>query len=190
LVGYAAVFDSPTDLGWFVEVVERGAFTETINQDDIRALVDHNSGRIIGRNKSGTLALSEDERGLLVDITLPDTQAGRDIRESVKRGDIDGQSFAFDTLDDAWETKDGKEYRTLTRVKLYDVGPVAFPAYPDTTVAVRSFGDHQTQTAAQADATRDPNNAPTEPGKPAAADVVAHQTDWERTQRHATAVGE
>lgn len=148
IVGYAAVFDSPTDLGWFTESVARGAFTDTIKNDDVRALVDHDPSRIIGRTSAGTLALSEDKKGLHMEITPADTTVGRDILESVARGDVDGASFSFDVLEEKWERSDkddddgegrSKEHRTLLRVKLYDVGPVSFPAYDDTVVSTRSW---------------------------------------------------
>lgn len=139
IVGYAAVFERETDLGWFTEEVAPGAFKETIEDDDIRSLVDHDSSRILGRTSAETLRVSEDERGLRMEIDVPDTSAGRDIVTSIKRGDVDGASFSFDVLDDKWETRDGKDHRTLERVKLYDVGPVTFPAYTDTTVAARSL---------------------------------------------------
>jgi len=139
LSGYAAVFNrSSVDLGWFTEEIAPGAFTEALQQDDVRALVDHDSSRILGRTKSGTLRLSEDDVGLRMEVDLPDTTAGRDINESVKRGDVSGASFGFRVKDADWETKDGKDHRTLRSVELFDVGPVTFPAYPDTAVAVRS----------------------------------------------------
>ncbi len=140
IVGYAAVFDTDTDMGWFIERVARGAFTETIKKDDIRALVDHDPVRILGRKKAGTLRLKEDSKGLRMEIDIPSTTAGADITESINRGDVDGASFAFRTIDDRWETKDGKEHRTLLKAKVQDVGPVTFPAYPQATIGLRDAG--------------------------------------------------
>jgi len=143
IIGYAAVFDTlSVPLGWdggFREKIAKGAFAKTIKKDDIRALVDHESGKIIGRNKAGTLTLEEDKKGLLVEITPPDTQTGRDIVTSIERGDVDGMSFGFETVTDEWHTEDKKEIRTLIEVNLFDVSLVTFPAYTSTTVAVRSF---------------------------------------------------
>ena len=137
--GYAAVFNKLSEeMGCFREKILPGAFTKTIKNDDIRALVDHDSSRILGRNTAGTLALTEDDKGLKVDITPPDTSIGRDILVSIERGDVSGMSFGFQTINDEWNTVDGEEVRTLTEVKLFDVSPVTFPAYPDTSVAVRS----------------------------------------------------
>lgn len=185
LVGYAAVFNSRADLGWFTEEIEPGAFRETIADDDIVALVSHNPQTILGRKRAKTLALREDDKGLFIDITLPDTQHGRDIRESVRRGDIDGQSFGFDTLDDEWRTEDGKEHRILKRVKLYDVGPTPFPAYPDTSVAVRSRDrwreEHDDDTATPEAERRETENTPS-----GSVDALAH---LQRIQRHAEALG-
>ncbi|HHW13481.1 MAG TPA: hypothetical protein GXX28_00935, partial [Firmicutes bacterium] len=66
IVGHAAVFDTITDLGWFQERVARGAFAESIRVDDVRALFNHDPNIVLGRNKAGTLRLSEDETGLAV----------------------------------------------------------------------------------------------------------------------------
>lgn len=138
--GHAAVFNSETDLGWFRERIAPGAFTESIGKDDVRALFNHDSNHILGRNTAGTLTMREDERGLYVEIDPPDTQVGRDLVTSIERGDISQMSFGFQTIKDSWETneKETKDLRTLEKVKLWDVSPVTFPAYQDTDVAVRS----------------------------------------------------
>jgi HK97 family phage prohead protease len=140
MVGYAALFDSPSqDLGGFVERIAHGAFTRAIHQDDVRALFNHNPDRILGRNKSGTLRMSEDGTGLRVEIDPPDAQWARDLMSSMARGDIDQMSFGFSVDDDQWEKRDGKTVRTLKAVSLYDVSPVTYPAYLDTSIALRSM---------------------------------------------------
>ena len=142
IVGYAAVFGrSSVDLGGFTEEIAPGAFRKAIEEDDIRALVDHDSSRIVGRLSAGTLRLSEDEVGLRMEIDLPNTTVGRDLRESVERGDITGASFGFQTVSDEWRMQDGEHHRVLKDVRLFDVGPVTFPAYPDTEVATRSLSE-------------------------------------------------
>ncbi|MFA5423831.1 MAG: HK97 family phage prohead protease [Phycisphaerae bacterium] len=149
IVGYAAVFEKLSELlgiGDFREKIAKGAFAETIINDDIRALVDHDSSRILGRNKAGTLVLREDDTGLMSEIMPPDTTIGRDIVQSIKRGDITGMSFGFRTISDIWETIDGIAIRTLRKVQLFDVSPVTFPAYPDTSVAVRSLEQWKKET--------------------------------------------
>ena len=139
--GYAAVFNSRSeDLGGFVEVIKPGAFARTLTDGaDVRALVGHDSNQVIGRNKAGTLDVFEDDHGLKVEIDPPDTTVGRDIVESVRRGDIDSMSFGFIVETDSWNTEDGQEVRTLEDVELLEVSVVAWPAYQDTEVAVRSM---------------------------------------------------
>jgi len=140
--GHAAVFNQlsvPLGGGWFRERIEPGAFSKTIKSDDIRALWNHDDNYVLARNKSGTLKLSEDEKGLFVSITPPDTTWARDLCVTIKRKDVDQMSFAFDVLGETWVKENGENIRTLTEVKLYDVSPVTYPAYPQTDVAVRSM---------------------------------------------------
>lgn len=141
IVGYPAIFNKLSlDLGGFREKISPGAFTNTLDKgDDVRALVDHDPGKILGRNTSKTLKLEQNTKGLKATIKPADTQAGRDIVTSLTRGDIDGMSFGFRTITDKWETIDGEEIRTLEEVELFDVSVVTYPAYPDTSVAVRSL---------------------------------------------------
>lgn len=147
LTGYAAVFDTLSVVLYqmFREKIARGAFASTLG-DDIRALWNHDTNVPLGRTKAGTLRLAEDAHGLRVEIDPPDTQAGRDAVESIRRGDVDQMSFGFDVLGDEWDQgEDGQLIRTLTKIKLYEVSPVVFPAYPQTTVSARTdpgaFGD-------------------------------------------------
>lgn len=140
LAGYSAVFGRDSvDLGGFTEEIAPGAFTNTLKDDDVRALIDHDSSRILGRSSAKTLRLAEDKTGLRMEVDLPDTTNGRDIAESVSRGDVTGQSFSFRVIEDEWNTKGEMAHRTLKEVRLFDVGPVTFPAYPDTSVAMRSL---------------------------------------------------
>ena len=158
IVGHAAVFNSPTFIegffGGFNEEVAPGAFKESIENDDVRALFNHDPNLILGRNKSGTLTLSEDEKGLRYEIDPPDNSAGRDALESIERGDVDGSSFGFRVEQQTWTENDGDEpdHRLLQKVKLFDVSPVTFPAYPDTDVAKRQ---HQEFRAARGTDTKD-----------------------------------
>lgn len=137
--GHAAVFDSPTDLGWFIEQIEPGAFRKAIARDDVRALMNHDPNYVLGRNRAGTLSLAEDNVGLAMSIDPPDTQWANDLLVSMERGDISQCSFGFRTIKDAWdETDPNKPIRTLCEVELFDVSVVTFPAYPDTDAQVRS----------------------------------------------------
>lgn len=139
--GHAAVFNQLSeDLGGFREQIAPGAFTDAIKQDDVRALWNHNSDYVLGRNRSGTLTLAEDARGLAVEIDAPDTQWARDLLVSLKRGDVNQMSFGFSLRPNGqdWAKDDsGQVVRTLKRLRLYDVSPVTYPAYPQTDVGVR-----------------------------------------------------
>ena len=137
--GYAAMFNQLSDpiLG-FREQVAPGCFAESLKADDIRALFNHNPDAVLGRTSAKTLRLKEDAKGLAIEIDPPDTQIGRDVMAMIKRGDINQMSFGFICQDEAWEKSGQTEaVRTLRKVKLFDVSPVTFPAYPQTTVAVR-----------------------------------------------------
>lgn len=150
LAGYAAVFNSDTDIGgWWTERVAPGAFTDTIG-GDIRALIDHDTGRIIGRTKSGTLRLKQDERGLAVEIDVPNTTNGNDLWELVERGDISGMSFGFRVTKQEWDETIDPPVRTIQAVELFEVSAVAFPAYDDTEIGKRSLEEHRAALAAQA----------------------------------------
>ncbi|GAB4274647.1 HK97 family phage prohead protease [Thermincola ferriacetica] len=140
LVGYAAVFNSlSADLGGFREQIRPGAFANSIKTSDIRALWNHNPDFVLGRNRAGTLKLEEDDRGLKIEITPPETQWAMDLLESIRRGDVDQMSFGFRTLKDEWDESDQKNViRTLVEVELFDVSPVTYPAYPATSIGVRS----------------------------------------------------
>lgn len=142
LVGYAATFDETSvDMGGFVERIAPGAFTEALTTADCRCLRNHCDEAILGRQSAGTLRLSEDMTGLRFECDLPDTQAGRDTAESVRRRDIQGCSFQFTTPVDGqeWDFDSDPPIRTLTKIdQLLDVGPVTFPAYESTQVDMRS----------------------------------------------------
>lgn len=140
IVGHAAAFDKlSNDLYGFREKIARGCFAKTIGKDDIRALWNHDPSYVLGRNKSGTLRLAEDDKGLAIEIDPPDTQWARDLMVSIKRGDVNQMSFAFRTISDKWEDMDKKTaIRTLLEVDLRDVSVVTYPAYPQTDVKVRS----------------------------------------------------
>lgn len=137
LEGYAATFGSEARFGSLVEVIAPGAFASAIASEDVLALLDHDESRVLGRTRSKTLRLSEDSRGLVFSLDLPDTQAGRDVMELAKREDLGGMSFGF-TVPPGGEEWDG-ERRTLRTVALKEISVVsAWPAYPDTSLALRS----------------------------------------------------
>lgn len=141
LVGYASVFNSRSvDLGGFVEIIRPGAFKRSLAEGaDVRALVEHDPGRIIARNKAGNLKLAEDDRGLRVEIIPTDTSAGRDALENVRSGVLDAMSFGFFVQVEKWDFKAEPALRELYDVDVDDVSIVAYPAYPKTEIALRSL---------------------------------------------------
>lgn len=155
IMGHAAVFNALSeDLGGFREQIAPGAFAEALEKDDVRALWNHNADIVLGRNRAKTLILSEDTRGLAIEIIPPDTQAARDLMVSMERGDVTQMSFGFSVRPNGqnWAKDDeGRYIRTLTKVRLFDVSPVTFPAYPQTDVAVRSMNEWQEQQRPPAD---------------------------------------
>ncbi|HLS33618.1 MAG TPA: HK97 family phage prohead protease [Brevibacterium sp.] len=142
LVGYAALFGRRSELlyGSFVEVIAPGAFAGALEGADVRCLWNHDSSHVLGRTRSGTLKVEEDELGLRIEATPPDTQWARDLMTSIERGDVDQMSFGFRVARDEWTEEGDLLIRTILEIEeLYEVSPVTFPAYPDTAVAVRSL---------------------------------------------------
>jgi uncharacterized protein len=138
--GYAARFNSESvDLGGFVERIAPGAFTRTLSGSDVRALLNHNTDIVLGRQKAGTLRLAEDANGLAFELDLPDTTAGRDLAVSIERGDVAEMSFLFKMRKDQWAKLGPDQWlRTLLDVDLKEISPVTFPAYPSTEVGMRA----------------------------------------------------
>lgn len=138
--GYALKWGARSqNLGGFRELVAQGATTDSIQSDDIRALFNHDPNLILGRNRSNTLRLSEDSTGLHYEVDMPDTTYARDLAEAMQRGDVSQSSFGFKVAPggDTWaEDGDGFPLRTLSSVSLFDVSPVTYPAYLDSTSGV------------------------------------------------------
>jgi HK97 family phage prohead protease len=146
LVGYAAVFDSPSEPLPWTEFVRRGAFTKTIKDGaDVRLLIDH-EGVPLARTKSGTLRLAEDDTGLRIEASLDESNPdAAKLLSAMRRGDISQMSFAFETVKDAWS--DDRRTRELKEVRLYDVSVVTYPAYEQTMVQLRNKQSADTDTA-------------------------------------------
>jgi HK97 family phage prohead protease len=143
LRGYAAVFNSPSQPLPFTETIQPGAFSDSLrSRNDVKLLWNHDTGIVLGSTRAGTLKLTEDERGLLVEASLPDTQAGRDAATLVKRGDVSAFSFGFRVPagGDNWPSANE---RVLTRINIHEASLVAFPAYSQTegTASVRGMTD-------------------------------------------------
>lgn len=151
--GYAAMFGKRSEnLGspdyQVFEIIEAGAFDDVLG-DDVRCLFNHNPDKVLARSKAGkgTLTIGVDATGLWYEFEPPATGCGTDLQESMKRGDVDQSSFAFTV------TKDGQNWseerkgdgpvvavRTIKKVaRLYDVSPVTYPAYPDTSAVMRDL---------------------------------------------------
>lgn len=143
--GYAAVFDSLSEvLGYweqFREKVAPGAFSASIKDNDVRAFWSHNPDFVLGRTGNKTLTLEEDSKGLSFTLKLPDTQPGRDALTLIKNRTVTGMSFGFTIRAEEWKRGDkgNLPIRTLKDVDLFEVSPVAFPAYPATGVDARSI---------------------------------------------------
>ncbi len=142
ITGYAAVFNTWTDIGgWFKESIRPGAFSKTIKENDIRALMNHNENYVLGRNKAGTLRLKEDSKGLAVEIDPVPATWANDLMTSMKRGDVNQMSFGFQV--NKAEADYEKDERVLIDVTLFDVSIVTFPAYPTTSAEVRAAFEHK-----------------------------------------------
>lgn len=141
LTGHAAVFGQVAYVGGHYERLDRSAFNEALKTSDARFLVNHDPTLLLGRQGAGTLRLWTDDDGLAFEVDLPDTQPARDVRELVRRKDLDGGSFGFIPGLDKWDrAEDGLQVRTHTSVKsLLDTSIVTYPAYDGTTVALRAM---------------------------------------------------
>jgi HK97 family phage prohead protease len=144
LVGYALKFNTLSrNLGGFVETIAPGAVDKSL-ADSVRVMArtNHDNNWLLGTSDAGTLRLAVDGTGLLYEIDIPDTSAGRDTRALAERGDLRYSSFAFHTPPngDEWSlTPEGFPLRTLNALQLVDVAPVNDPAYLDTSTGLRSL---------------------------------------------------
>lgn len=161
--GHAAVFGQLSeDLGGFREQIAPGAFASAVGgDDDVRALFNHDPNYILGRNRSKTLRLQEDSRGLAIEIDAPETDTIRDlVLAPIKRGDVSQMSFGFSVRPNGqdWAKDDeGRVVRTLKSLRTFDVSPVVFPAYPQTDVGLRELRSW-TQAQLEANASKTPWN--------------------------------
>jgi hypothetical protein len=146
IVGYAAVFDKPSEDMGFIEYVRAGAFKKAIAKSDARALFNHDTDTLpLGRQSAGTLMLREDDAGLYYEITPPDTQQARDLMTSIDRGDVKESSYGFTVAVDEWDYSSKDQIkRTIIEVEeIFDVSPVVFAAFNDTTVALRKMEERK-----------------------------------------------
>jgi HK97 family phage major capsid protein len=164
--GYAAVYNALSeDLGGFRERIAPGAFASVLDSD-VRALLNHDADQLLGRTKSGTLRLAEDPRGLRFELDLPESPIGENVRAAVGRGDMDGASFRFLVGSESW---DGDIRTVETVAELHDVTLATHPAYPDTSVELR--------TRPQADHTESERNTMNEEATEEAVETVEEVED-------------
>ena len=190
ILGHAAVFSHLSeDLGGFREIIQPGFF-DNVLEDDVRGLWNHNSDLVLGRTRSGTLALRQDDEGLAVEIDPPATTWARDAMVTMQRGDVDQMSFAFWVREggDRWEQRDdGTVVRTLLAggcERLFDVSPVTYPAYPQTNATVRAHaqtvralnGTEQSSSSGAGQAP-DPESGEQEPDPRARLDLLRRRLD-------------
>jgi len=141
-VGYAAVFDAPSEGLPFTERIKPGAFRRSLSsRNNIFMFYNHDPANVLASTRAGTLQLQEDNRGLRVEARLANTTVGRDVAELIRSKNLDSMSFGFSVPEggDSWNA-DGTE-RTLRSVRLGEVSIVARPAYPSTagTATVRGL---------------------------------------------------
>jgi HK97 family phage prohead protease len=135
--GYAAVFNSKTLIyEGLEEIISPGAFSRALVNSDVRCLFDHDWSKVLGRTKSGTLRLFEDERGLKFEVDLPNTTTAKDLMESMQRGDINQCSFGFVPTKEHCNYSSDPVLRTIEEVRLFEVSIVTLPAYEDAEAAL------------------------------------------------------
>src|SRR5690554_2576587 len=146
--GYAVKWEKKSHvLGYyykFREQFKKGAFADSLKNGDQRFLWSHDTSKVLGRTKNGTLRLYEDDVGLRFELDLPNTTLGNDAYETIKRGDVDGVSFGFRMQKQEWDESDPDNIiRSISKAKLIEISPVAFPAYPDSQVSARSHDPYK-----------------------------------------------
>ena len=156
IVGYASVFydgTPETEYRMFDDLVERimsGAFDKTLKSgDDIRGLFNHDPSLMLGRTAADTLELRQDQTGLWYECDPGDTTVASDVLKHIRRGDVTGSSFGFEVTDQTFRTVDKVDIREIRGVRVFDVGPVTFPAYEGTESKVRAEEAAEVRTMAR-----------------------------------------
>lgn len=144
--GRPITYGTYSDFGSFVETIERGSATKSLQTDDIFVVFNHNMNDPLARTKNGTLTLTEDDQGVLLQADFSKTERSKEVYEQIKSGLIDKMSFAFTVdpeSDVRWEHREidgqNKRVRVITNfTRLYEVSPVLFPAYESTELYARN----------------------------------------------------
>lgn len=138
--GYAVLYNAEANIyDLWIEEFLPGAFDKSLQERDVIAIHSHDSARIVGRMRAGTLALRSDSRGLAFENPLPDTSDGRDLAVQIDRGDISGMSFGFRAVKQEWDDSVDPPKRTISEAELYEITYTALPAYHQTEVGLRSL---------------------------------------------------
>jgi uncharacterized protein len=155
--GYAAVFNSDSEPLPFTERILPGAFKRSLkSRNEVKLFKNHNMDDVLASTRSKTLRLTEDSKGLLAEAVLPNTTAGRDLAELMKRGDVHSMSFGFSVPSKGDRWSDDGMVRELREIRLHEVSIVTgFPAYEATTASVRSLDILATRTNVDAEALAD-----------------------------------
>lgn len=139
----------------FVEEIDKEAFKDSISSRNVVALWSHDTSQILGNTKAGTLRLTNMETELRFELDIPDTQAGNDAWTLIKRGDVDGVSFGMKVRKAKWSSEkrgDKRIYkRTILNAELFEISPVAFPAYPANEVSARGLEEFKREEQRAAD---------------------------------------
>jgi len=151
--------DSADFIDWYgdtwIEQIASGAFAESLKVRNVVGLWSHDTAQVLGSTKSGTLRITDSDKELSFELDIPDTQAGNDAWTLIKRGDVDGVSFGMKVTKDKWSTeeRDGKKIykRTILSAELYEISPVAFPAYPANEVSARGLEEFKASEQRAAD---------------------------------------
>jgi uncharacterized protein len=140
LEGYGAIFNAKTQLfPGLTETIRSGSFAKTLQENpDVLCSYNHDMNMVLGRTNSKTLKVAEDTKGLHYSVDLPNTTFATDLRESIDRGDVSGSSFMFQVIKDKWTGTSQDQLRSITEVRLFELGPVSMPQYTQTSVSLRS----------------------------------------------------
>lgn len=181
LEGYAAVFNAWTDIsdrmGTYKERIAPGAFKRSLGQRTPVLQFDHGSHPMFGSLPLGSISvLREDRNGLFVRARMSDNWFIQPIRDAIRDGGLTGMSFRFRVISDDWDTEDGEDARTIKEVELLELGPVVFPAYEQTSVAVRSLVDHLDDET-RAELARELSSTPEQRDEDTAPDDVPEDTE-------------
>ena len=147
--GRAIVYNEPTNMGWYDEIIEAGALDDT-DLRDVRLLVNHNTdmiplARSRNNNENSTMQLSVDGEGLAIraDLDTENNAEAKSLYSAVERNDLDGMSFMFRVDGDKWDDLDSEHpTRTITSIaKVFEVSAVTWPAYEATSISTRGLAD-------------------------------------------------